>query len=183
MGQTVTDIQLLEKVKESDIEAFRMLFDRYQPIIFRQVLFQTHDADLSHDIVQETFIRVWEHRGSLKPNLSFLAYVMRISGNLVLDVFKHQKIQKRLEDSIPSPALSECDDPEEALQLTVLHERIYTVMNENLPKRCREVFLLSRFEGKTHQQIAELLGISARTVEHQISHALKVLRKKLRRNN
>jgi RNA polymerase sigma-70 factor (ECF subfamily) len=177
--QKLTDTQLLEQVKSSDVEAFRMLFDRYQPIVFRHVLFQTGQTDLSHDIVQETFIRVWEHRGSLKPHLSFLAYVLRISRNLIRDTVKHQKIRKRVDGSLPPPALSENDDPGEALQLRVLQERITDIINKDLPKRCREIFLLSRFEGKTHQEIADILHLSVRTVEHQIAYALKVMRKKL----
>jgi RNA polymerase sigma-70 factor (ECF subfamily) len=177
--QKITDTQLLEQVKVSDMEAFRMLFDRYQPILFRQVLFQTGQTDLSHDIVQETFIRVWEHRRSLKPHLSFLGYVFRISRNLIRDNVKHQKIRKRNDKYIPPSVLSENDDPNEALQLTLLQEEITSIMNNDLPKRCREIFLLSRFEGKTHQEIADILHLSVRTIEHQITHALKVMRKKL----
>jgi RNA polymerase sigma-70 factor, ECF subfamily len=179
MESKITETQLLEKVKESNVEAFRLLFERYQPVVFRQVLFQTRRTDLAHDIVQETFIKVWKHRGSLKPHLSFLAYILRISGNLARDYVKHRNIRKRLEDSVPSPALSEGDDPGEALQLYLLQERINVIINEDIPKRCREVFLLSRFEGKTNKEIADIFQVSVRTIEHQIVHALKVLRKKL----
>ncbi len=179
--QKLTDIQLLEQVKDSDMEAFRILFDRYQPVLFRQVLFQTGQTDVSHDIVQETFIRIWEHRGSLRPRLSFLAYALRISRNLIYDAMKHQKVRERSKKFLPSLALSEQDDPAEALQFTLLKEKITTIINDNLPQRCREIILLSRFEGKTNQEIAESLHLSVRTVEHQISYALKILRKNLDR--
>jgi len=179
--QKLTDIQLLEQVKGSDMEAFRILFDRYQPILFRQVLFQTGHTDLSHDIVQETFIRVWEHRTSLNPHLSFLGYLFRISRNLIRDNVKHYKIRERTVKYIPPSVLSENDDPSEALHLTILQEQIASIMNNDLPKKCREIFLLSRFEGKTHKEIAEMLHLSVRTVEHQILHALNILRKKLER--
>jgi RNA polymerase sigma-70 factor (ECF subfamily) len=177
--QKLTDTQLLEQVKNSDMEAFRMLFDRYQPVLFRHVLFQTGHTDLSHDIVQETFIRVWEHRRSLKPHLSFLGYVFRISRNLIRDNVKHQKIRERTDKYIPPSVLSENDDPSEALQLTLLQEQITSIINKDLPKRCREIFLLNRFEGKTHKEIAETLHLSVRTVEHQVLHALNILRIKL----
>ena len=175
----IPDTQLLEKVKHSDMEAFRLLFERYQPIVFRQVLYYTGQTDLTHDIIQETFIRVWEHRQSLKPQLSFLAYTLRISRNLVYDMIKHQKVRERSVEFLPPPTSSEHDDPAEMLHLTLLQEKITTAINSHLPPRCREIFLLSRFEGKTHQEIADLLQLSIRTIEHQINHALKVLRKQL----
>jgi RNA polymerase sigma-70 factor (family 1) len=180
--QKLTDTQLLEQVKDSDMEAFRMLFERYQPVLFRQVLFQTGHTDLSHDIVQETFIRVWEHRRSIKPHLSFLGYVFRISRNLIRDNVKHQNIRERIDKGISPSVLSENDDPSEALQLILLQEQITRIMKNDLPKRCREIFLLSRYEGKTHKEIAEMLHLSVRTVEHQILHALNILRIKLERH-
>jgi RNA polymerase sigma-70 factor (ECF subfamily) len=178
MEQKVTDAQLLEQVKGSDMEAFRRLFERYQPILFRQVFFQTSETDQAHDIVQQTFISVWEHRRSIRSHLSFLAYILRISRNLIYDAVKHQKIRDRIDVTLPPPAKSELDDPAEALHLAVLQEKITSVIND-LPRKCREIFLLSRFEGKTNQEIADSLQLSVRTVEHQISNALKVLRKHL----
>jgi RNA polymerase sigma-70 factor (ECF subfamily) len=178
MEQKVTDAQLLEQVKGSDVEAFRLLFERYQPILFRQVFFQTSETDQAHDIVQQTFISVWEHRMSIRSHLSFLAYILRISRNLIYDAVKHQKIRDRIDVTLPPPAKSELDDPAEALHLAVLQEKITSIIND-LPRKCREIFLLSRFEGKTNQEIADSLQLSVRTVEHQISNALKVLRNHL----
>ena len=180
MDDTATDAELLARVRDSDVEAFRTLFERYQPIVFRYSLYHTRQIDLAHDIVQETFTKIWERRRGLKTHLSFAAYVLRISGNLIRDSVKHRKVRERLEVFVPLPALSEGDDPGETVEMVALQERISTIVNHNLTQRCREIFLLSRFEGKRHQEIAEMLGLSVRTVEHQISNALKVLRKKLR---
>jgi RNA polymerase sigma-70 factor (ECF subfamily) len=179
VGERVSDRELLQRVKASDREAFRDLFGKYQPIVFRQVLFQTRDADAAHDIVQETFLRIWERRGALKPQLSFLAYALRISVNLVRDSARQRRTHERLENMIPPPARSERDDPEEALRLMLLQERLSAAVNDRLPDKCRTVFLLSRFERMGNREIAERLGISVRTVEHQINRALKILRKEL----
>ena len=180
MEEKTTDIQLLQKLRDSDPGAFRLLFDRYQPIVFRNVLFQTRQTGLAHDIVQETFLRVWEHRGSIKPHLSFLAYLFRISGNLIRDAVRHQRTRQKVEPALPPPPVSESDNPEDALARDMLEEKLNMIINRNLAKRCRAIFLLSRFEGKSHQEIADILGLSVRTVEHQINHALKVIRKNLR---
>ncbi len=161
------------------MESFRMLYNQYQPVLFRYVLFQTRSVDVSHDIVQETFIKVWENRKSLKSHLSFMAYILRISRNLVRDAIRYRKTRERLKNEIPAPVPSENDDPGKVLQLVILEEKLEDIINNDLPKRCREIFLLSRFERKTNQEIAESLCLSMRTVEHQINHALKVMRKKL----
>ncbi|HVN49049.1 MAG TPA: sigma-70 family RNA polymerase sigma factor, partial [Bacteroidota bacterium] len=64
-------------------------------------------------------------------------------------------------------------------QLTALQEQIRTIIHNEFPPRCREIFLLSRFEEKSHHEIASMLHLSVRTVEHQIERALKILRKRL----
>jgi RNA polymerase sigma-70 factor (ECF subfamily) len=179
MDQTDTDAALLERVIASDAEAFRVLFERYQPIVFRQVRYQLGDSDAAHDIVQETFVRIWDCRRALRPELSVLAYALRISGNLLRDAARHRAVRERTALLLPPPAPSEGDDPEEALKRTMLEERIAAIVSMQLPARCREIFLLSRFEGKNNREIALLLGVSEKTVENQITRALRVLRRGL----
>jgi len=175
-----TDSELLERVKASDADAFRVLFERYQPIVFRQVRYQLGESDAAHDVVQETFVRIWDRRYSLQPELSFLAFALRISGNLVRDAARHRAVREKTARDIPPPALSDGDNPEESLQRTMLEEHIATIIATRLPPRCREIFLLSRFEGKSHREIGELLQVSEKTVENQITRALRVLRRNLR---
>ncbi len=175
-----TDTDLLKQLRKSDRSAFRTLFNRYQPMLFRQALFLTGQTDPSHDIVQETFVRVWEQRKALKPHLSFPGFILRISQNLIRDRARQKKTHERLEIHIPAPALSEGDNPEEAFRLTELEKKIRSVLQHQLTERCRQVFVLSRFEGKSHREIAVLLHLSERTVEHHVGHALKVLRINLR---
>jgi len=88
-------------------------------------------------------------------------------------------MRERVASTIPTSTPSEGEDPAEAAQLAMLEERISAIINQELPARCRAIFLLSRFEGKTHREIAELLGLKVKTVENQINHALRVLKKRL----
>ena len=175
-----TDTDLLKRIRGSNREAFQTLFERYQPMLFRQALFLTGQIDVSHDIVQETFVRVWEQRRVLKPNLSFPGFILRISQNLVRDRARKKKTHDRLETYIPAPVPSEGDDPEEALLLTELERKIRSILQHQLTERCQQVFVLSRFEGRSHREIAGMLHLSSRTVEHHIGHALKILRENLR---
>ena len=173
------DSELIEQVRASNADAFRLLFERYQPVLFRNALFLTRDSDQAHEIVQETFVRIWKHRARLKPSLGFLPFALRIGTNLVRDSLRHRRFQVTLGPETRVPAASNGGSPGEALDRKMLHERVMEAVRRDLPERCREVFLLSRIEQKTNAEIAALLGLSLKTVENQISHALKVLRKKL----
>jgi RNA polymerase sigma-70 factor (ECF subfamily) len=170
---------LLARVKASDKAAFEALFHTYQPILFRQIWYKSHDTDLAQDIVQETFVRVWQHRTSLKPTHSFLTYIVTISMNVLKDHWKREDVRLKYRDDVPRPSLSEHDHPEESLRLRLLEERITDIVNEYFPDRCRTIFILSRIDGKTNAEIAHLLHISQKTVENQLYHALKVLRRQL----
>ncbi len=177
LGNKAEESQLLERVRHSDREAFKALFGKYQPILFRSVLHGVLDPDTAHDVVQDTFVRVWDHRASLQPNLPLLAYLFRISRNLVRDLAKRSNVRKKYESEMTETLQS--DSPEEALRARILDEKLQGAIRTRLPEKCREVFLLSRIEGMSNAEIGEHLGISVKTVENQITRALKILRKEL----
>jgi len=173
-----SDGELIARVSASDHEAFRFLFAKYQPILFRHVLYSLRDADAAHDIVQETFLRVWQHRESLDPRLSFLGYTLRISSNLLRDRAKHYAVRRKRELDVQQAGYSTVENPESLLHARMFEERIADVA-QKLPTKCREVFLLSRMEGMSNAEISTHLRISVKTVENQITRALKVLRRNL----
>jgi RNA polymerase sigma-70 factor (ECF subfamily) len=177
---TVNDVQAIERVRHSDHEAFRLLFEKYQPILFRNLLYTLGDGDTAHDIVQETFVRVWQHRSSLQPELPFLTYLFHISRNLVRDRARRSTVRRGFETDIPAILLPTKDDPEGLLQDSMLQEALAEAIRTKLPSRCREIFLLSRMEGMSHAEISRHLGITVKTVENQITRALKILRRSLR---
>lgn len=166
--------------EEGDAAAFRVLFGKYQPVVFRNALQSLGDRDAAHDVVQETFLRVWQHRSSLRPDLSFLAYVLRICGNLLRDQAKYREVRRRLEADIPLPSPSPGDDPDGSLRLKQLEARVSVIVAEKLPQKCREVFLLSRMEGMSNAEVSAALGMGEKGVEKQITRALRILRKHLR---
>ena len=171
---------LLLKVKNSDKKAFQNLFSNYHDTLFRFVAYRVRDSDLAEDITQETFLRVWKKRSSLIPKKSFFSLIARIATNLCYDHFRHVEVRNRHEDRIPQYGKSHYDDPESVNQANMLQEKINDIVNQDLPDKCRTIFVLSRMEGYSNPEIADILGLSIRTVENQIYRALKVLKEKLK---
>ena len=162
------------------IDAFRDLFSKYHQSLFNFVLYRLKDEVIADDIVQETFLRVWKHRNSIKPNQSFFSYIAKISNNLCMDYFRHENVKLRHQEHIPQQTQSGADNPAIQYESKILEDKIHSIVNNNLPKKCREIFILSRINGLGNQDIAELLEVSRRTVENQLYRALKVLRSKLK---
>lgn len=174
------DEELVRQIHASDAEGFRLLFEKYQPTLFRNILFTVRDADLAHDVVQETFLRLWHHRARLDPGLPILPYLFRISSNIVRDLARHRNVRRRYEEDLPSLSPSAHDHPEDALQLNMLEERLAMIVETKLPEKCRQIFLLSRIEGMSYNEISAHLGIAVKTVENQIARALRILRRHLK---
>ncbi len=82
---------LLQKIKQSDRNAFQQIFNKYHHVLFRYIFYRTKNYSLAQDIVQETFLKVWLNRKSLQPRLAFFSYIVKISGNLVKDHYKHEQ--------------------------------------------------------------------------------------------
>ncbi len=173
------DRRLLAAVRASDVGAFRLVFEKYQPALFRAILARVRDEPLAHDIVQETFARVWEHRAKIQPRLPFFAYIFRIATNLLKDQARHTQARARLGGEAENALYPRAPLTDEQYEARELEEKIRTIVDTELGERCRMVFLLSRAGGKTNREIAAMLNLRLKTVENQITHALKILRRKL----
>ena len=171
--------QLLLQIKKGDQNAFKNIFYDYHQSLYRFVLYKIKDEDLADDITQETFLRVWKNRNSLEEDKSFFALIAKISSNLCYDHFRHQEVRNRHKNSVSDFLKYENQDPESINQGETLQTEIFRLINEKLPDKCRNIILLSRIEGKSNQEIAEILSISIRTVENQIYRGIKILKKNL----
>lgn len=137
-----------------------------------------NDENLAEDLAQEVFYELWKRRSELSITLSLKAYLRRATVNKSLNYIRdYRKVRFELEDKVDEktaqPLVSE------RMEAAELQEQIDRAI-DGLPERCRIIFILSRFEDMTYNEIAELLGISAKTVENQISKALRLLRQILR---
>jgi RNA polymerase sigma-70 factor (ECF subfamily) len=168
---------LAVRIKRSDPEAFRALFDLYQQSIYNFIYLKLKDTAAAEDVVQEAFIRVWENRLQLDEDRSVRTYLFTIANNLALNVIRHQKIvlKHQAERSQESMAADETYLEVESREL----QNAFIKALMDLPKAPRQAFMLSRFEDMKYKEIADRLGISVKTVENHIGKALKLLRRAL----
>ncbi len=169
---------LCKRMKEGDHTAFEIIFRSYYAglVVFSNQFLQ--DRDAAEELVQGFFVTLWEKRKMLKENASMRSYFFTSIRNRSLNYLKHKSVEKEVLENLEQIASSH----------PVFHENVYIRKElrarlmesiDALPPRAREVFILSRNQGMSNDEIAEKLQISKRTVETHISQALQALRQNL----
>jgi len=169
------DKEILDKLKEQPEIALKVLYDEYYNYICSVVYKMLGDSATSEDLAQEVFLEVWKRRESLDVNLSLRGYLRRVAVNKTLNHIRAKKMNFEEEDAVlhvPSNENSTQKVMEAADLQKVINDSI-----DQLPDKCRVVFGLSRFQEMSYKEISSELGISTKTVENQISKALKLVRK------
>lgn len=177
-----TDEELWNKIKKGDERAFSSLFYRYSGKMYRNAYFFLKDTTTSEQVVHDVFMGIWNGRLNLEIHC-FKAYLTSATR---YQVYKHIKERKatridfidNIEDlNFLSQAVY--NDGLSNMGLTEIELDIKSSL-DSLPKRCREIFLMSRWQSLSNQEIATQFGISKRTVENQITNALKHLRSSIK---
>lgn len=170
--KTPSDHELLHAIATGDQRAFAVLFDRHWKKLYHAALNVVEDRDAAEDIVQDCFISLWEK--------SAHKHIDNVGGYLFKSVkyacFMHLRsgaISRKHLDHINRLAFD--NSTEEDFYVQELQEALNSSM-ATLPEKCREIFYMSRFEFLPNKQIAEQLQISPKTVENQITKALRILR-------
>lgn len=171
------DKELLDLLERNSEKAIELLFRKYYSYLVKAILRIVPKENIAEDLAQDVFFELWKKRNTLKINISFKAYISRAGRNKALNFIRDKKIKWDDADELEVME-SSLGDVNENLQAEDLQALIDKSINE-LPEKCRLVFSLSRFEEMSYKEIAEQLGISIKTVENQISKALKQLRAKL----
>lgn len=168
-------------LRDNPEQALHDMYEKYYATLCFQVMTILKDKSISEDIVQEVFFEIWKKRDELVFQQSIEGYLKRSCRNRTLNYLRNNTV-KWVDESI----LDELEDPGftyiEHLSAEELTVRINNVIAD-LPDKCGVVFSLSRFEDMSYAEIAKSLSISLKTVENQISKALKILRKEIYKNN
>jgi RNA polymerase sigma-70 factor, ECF subfamily len=158
--------------------AFENLFNTWYSRLCSYANGFLHDLDASEEVVQEVMLKIWINRDSIVINSSMQSYLFRAVRNGCMNVIKHVNIKEIYKDYKQQEVESWIRSQEDEIIASELELQIRKAI-DGLPLERRKIFILSRYEGLTYQQIANKLNISVKTVENQMGKALRSLREEL----
>jgi len=173
------DKQVLETLQLGNESAFEMIFKTYYQPLCRYAYSFLQDKEEAEEVVQSSFINVWEKRNSIAIETSLKSYLYRMVRNACLNVIKHDKIKQQHVAHELAVTEATYESVAQKVYATELESKI-TEAIKTLPEQCRIVFQLSRFEELKYQEIADQLQISVKTVENHMGKALRLMREQLK---
>lgn len=170
---------LLSRLQAGDYSAFSNVFSAYYRDLVIFASRYTNDLSYAEELVQDTFVMLWEDRCSIRINTSLKSYLLKTVQNKCIDWFRHKKIVKAHQNYVfeKPPQFSLSTDS--YLLYSELNERIENALRL-LPDPISEAFRLNRQKGLKYAEIAKISGVSVRTVEVRIGKALHLLRRYLK---
>ena len=156
---------------------FELFFKENYEILCRFAFTFLKDADEAEEIVQNSFVKLWEDKDKLQIDISSKAYLFTTVRNASLNRLKHGRIKNEYKASVQH-SVEYKNQVEETVYGNELQAKINEAINK-MPEKRREVFNLIRFEGLKYKEVAEQLGISPKTVENHMGSAIKFLKDEL----
>ena len=164
-----------KKIKDGDIEAFETLFRSYYEPLCRYAYQFVENLETSEEIVQDLFYVLWKERNNLQIFTSVNGYLYRSVKNKSLQYVEKLTVRDNFKKMYAENSIVETFTPLEELEYKELEQKIENVLCR-LPGRRQKIFRMNRMEGKKYNEIAQELNISVKTVEAEISKALRELR-------
>lgn len=169
----------MSEVQNIAIEDIEQLFKLHYVPMCKTVYRMVKDEAIAEDIVQDVFFNFWKKRDQLTITTSLAAYLKRSATNAGIDYLRKKRPTSDNAFDIDEPVYQhlavDTNQSDATLRTEELSNHIEAAL-ELLPPRCKEVFILNRFEELSYQEVADTLGISIKTVENQIGKALKIMR-------
>ena len=171
---------LVQNLIKGNLLAFNALYKTYSRRLYRFALGYLKSRDEAEELVQEVFTVIWEKRKDLKEELSFKSFLFTIAFNMIRNHFRSKAyLAEYLKSEIS-------DDLDMQTSQKIIYDSLYKYIAElvnQLPERRKEIFIKSRFNGLSIAEIAEEMNINHKTVENQLTVALKFIRTNLKREN
>ncbi|AOM76019.1 RNA polymerase sigma factor [Pedobacter steynii] len=171
---TFSDDDLKAKLVAGDDSAFSELYERYSAQVYQYIKKFVHSTDLSEDLTQEIFIKIWQCKSKLGEVQSIRAYLFIMARNHTLNSLKKAMRSDVAMAEIVNSFVEERNETEEELLSKEYHEYLERELNA-LPARTREVFRFCRQQGKSYDEVAMELGISRNAVKNHMVASMKIL--------
>jgi RNA polymerase sigma-70 factor (ECF subfamily) len=175
----LTDEELLALLKKGHEEAFDFLYYRYRNKLIAIAYNRLKSKEVAEELVQDVFTDIWQKRFSLQLRNKLSSYLCTAIKYTVLDHIRKQKTK----DKYIAEMIKIVDNASPSIEEVLYVDELDYHLNKSidtLPEKCREVFILSRFEDYSVREIAEKLNISPDTAKYHIAQALKKLRVNLK---
>lgn len=180
------DLELIQRVAKGDDEAFRLLFERHQRLVWSVIYRQLGHVSGAEDLLQEAFLRVYRNASKFEPKAKFSTWLYTIINNLCLN-YKRDKGRDRLRvvagnddaGGDPIAQMAGAEEPDhDVLDRNERARLVHEAMDE-LPDNQRMALILSRFEDKSYDEIAEIMDTTVPAIKSLTSRARQTLREKL----
>ena len=181
MSATTNFSEYARRIKASDRDAFADLFRQLREPLIRYVLHIVRDDMIAHDLIQDSFVSLWKLRESLDPSKSLKAYMYQIARNRAMRHLRDERTHESKHEIIRQQSSKEIpveEWPDASIESASLQKKLKMWL-ASLPERQREALELSRYQGLSHKEIADVMDISPRTVNTHITLAIKNLQRNI----
>lgn len=172
------ETELLTKLKAGDRNAFERIYKAYHYRLIGHLIHLLKSTDLAQEVVQDTFIALWDNRGTIHTDSSIMPYLYRVASNKSYNIFNKATHDQKYRAYL-YPILEEGYEQIESSLFQKEQRQILEQIMNKMPMRQREIFTLCKLEGKSYEQVAIELHISIHTVHTQIKRANQLIKENL----
>ncbi len=178
----INDDILIHKLRKGDPIAFEEIFSKYSNKLYQfSFSYLKSEAD-AEEIVQDVFLKLWEKRKAIKTETSFQSYLFTITLNFIKRQFNRKARADQYKHELATHFFEANDQVESSITYQDLLNKL-EILIDRMPEKRKQIFIERKQHDKPVKQIAEELGITAKTVENQITRALNFLRDELQKEN
>jgi RNA polymerase sigma-70 factor (ECF subfamily) len=163
------------KIQQGNIKEFENLFRKMYTELCHYAFKFVKDMDVAEEVVQDLFYNYWKNRERIEIKTSLKSYLYQATKNRSLKVIEHNAVRTRYSQEMQAQQTQFETEPQQQVEAEELSEIIDKTLNQ-LPERCRQIFMMNRFDGMKYHEIADKLSVSVKTVEANMGKALKLFR-------
>lgn len=179
---TEIDTNLVKGLKRNSLKHFNKIYEKYHKQLYVFAIHYLKNKDLSKDVVQDIFLKLWEKRKDLDDELALKSYLFTMTKNHVLNMIRKKKNKKKIAASLKKTITNKSrTTTEDEVQLNEYKQLVQKALNEISPAK-REVFKMRRYAGMTNAEVAKERNVSIYTVKTQFYHVNKFIREYLKKH-